>query len=194
MPLAESIWALFMRSWFYILWTVREIYLACHTEFVCGLETLDGDISRFALSMMQGKFRLTLISKETTVVLQDLEWFSDRSNRQKVRNLVCLLHSFSGPERKFSVDMERIWVGRSFFTTTKGRIWFASENVKVGDLICMFCSGPSVYLLREVSGADTLLFNFVSDGYTHSLMVGSVAIWVRWPQVKWSKGAKIELV
>jgi hypothetical protein len=36
----------------------------------------------------------------------------------------------------------------------------------------MFYSGPSVYILREVSGAESPIFNFVSDGYTHGLMGG----------------------
>jgi hypothetical protein len=66
----------------------------------------------------------------------------------------------------FNTALDKIWFGRSFFTTTKGWIGFASENVKVGDLICLFYSGLSVYLLRDVSGADTPLFNFVSDGYS----------------------------
>lgn len=64
-----------------------------------------------------------------------------------------------------------LWGGRVFFTTENGRIGFASENVKSGDLICVFYSGPSVYLLREVPGA-VALFNFVSNGYTHGLMGG----------------------
>jgi hypothetical protein len=57
MPLTESIWVLYMRSWFHRLWTVQEIFLARHTEFVCSLKTLDGDIlSFFAILMKQGKF------------------------------------------------------------------------------------------------------------------------------------------
>jgi hypothetical protein len=58
------------------------------------------------------------------------------------------------------------------FHDYEGLDWIASENVKVEDLICMFYSGPSVCLLRDVSDSDTPLFNLVSDGYTHSLMGG----------------------
>jgi hypothetical protein len=39
-------------------------------------------------------------------------------------------------------------------------------------VICMFYSGSPAYLPREVSGAESPLFNFVSDGYTHGLMDG----------------------
>ncbi len=70
----------------------------------------------------------------------------------------------------FQSKLTILWLKRRMFVTTNGRVGFASEDVRQGDLVCMLYSGYCIYLLRKRPERGT--YTFVYDGYTHGLMQG----------------------
>ena len=66
--------------------------------------------------------------------------------------------------------------GRSFITTTKGRIGLAPTDCKKGDVICVFLGAAVPHVLRpNAAGAwETSTFSFVGDCYLHGIMNSEV--------------------
>ena len=65
--------------------------------------------------------------------------------------------------------------GRSFITTTKGRIGLASTDCKEGDVVYIFLGSGMPYVLRpDVAEAETSTFSFVGDCYLHGIMNSEV--------------------
>jgi hypothetical protein len=59
--------------------------------------------------------------------------------------------------------------GRSYFSTEGGRIGLGPLHTKQGDLVCIFYSGVTLYILRLKEGGGYLL---IRESYVHGLMYG----------------------
>lgn len=71
------------------------------------------------------------------------------------------------------VVMQEDWYNRTIFATENGWLGKASEDIEVGDIVCMLYSGRSMYILREAPlNPDT--HSFVSDAYVYRLMNGEM--------------------
>ncbi len=68
---------------------------------------------------------------------------------------------------------QQIWSGRIFFTTRKGRLGWASDDVRVGDETCMLYSGPTLYILRPQE-TENRVYQFVSDSFMLGYVNGEV--------------------
>ena len=60
------------------------------------------------------------------------------------------------------------WKHRIQFVTENGHFGYASEDVKVGDHVCMLYGGRSLYMLRKEAKG----YNFVSDAYVFDCVNG----------------------
>jgi len=65
---------------------------------------------------------------------------------------------------------DELWNSRVLFATDTGYLGFASEHLKIGDRVCVFYGGPTLYVLRN----DGSNCRFVADAYVSDMMDGQV--------------------
>ncbi|KAK5656912.1 hypothetical protein OQA88_3434 [Cercophora sp. LCS_1] len=63
-----------------------------------------------------------------------------------------------------------LWDSRVLFATDDGYLGFASEHVEIGDSVCVFYGGSTLYILRDQGGSC----QFVADAYVWDMMNGQV--------------------
>lgn len=66
-------------------------------------------------------------------------------------------------------QLGNLWRNRVFFTTTNGKIGFASKRIISGDHICVFFGESHLYVLRDRTGGYS---EFVSDAYVDEYIIG----------------------
>lgn len=83
-----------------------------------------------------------------------------------VRDQKSLLEPFEA----FYNDVVPIYQNCAFFTAEGGHTGYISNQVVVGDKICVFYDGSSIYVLHVKPGRD--IYEFIEDGFALGLMAG----------------------
>lgn len=58
--------------------------------------------------------------------------------------------------------------GRRYFSTKTGRVGLGPTDIAPGDLVCVFLSGPTPYIIRQPQRPSNYIF--LGEGYVHGLM------------------------
>ncbi len=73
----------------------------------------------------------------------------------------------------FSTAVEFACRGRRYFSTKNGRVGIGPADALPGDIVCIFFSGPTPYIIRPTQSVST--YKFLGESYVHGLM-GSEAL------------------
>jgi hypothetical protein len=58
--------------------------------------------------------------------------------------------------------------GRRYFSTKNGRVGLGPADIEPGDLVCVFLSGPTPYIIRQSQRNSN--YKFLGESYVHGLM------------------------